>query len=134
MRHLEPRTERDVHGGAAQRLLGSHAGYCLSRAHEPTRVDIVPDLAGYPELRLVDRWSALGPVAMIGLLLVFGGVDAALWGFGVATCALLHTTFTFDALAHGTDVDATFHLLRGLERVGLVRGVRRAALDAAEAP
>jgi stearoyl-CoA desaturase (delta-9 desaturase) len=126
MRHLEPRAERDVHSSTVERLLGSHAGYCLSRAHEPTRVDIVPDLAGYPELRLLDRWSFIGPLAMISLLLAFGGVDAALWGFGVSTCALLHTTFTLDALAHRTEMDATFHVLRGLERLGLVRGVRPA--------
>jgi stearoyl-CoA desaturase (delta-9 desaturase) len=128
LRHLAATAERDVHsraGSAADRLLGSHAGFCLARAHEPPRLDLVPDLAGYPELRLVDRYSPLGPLAMIALLLAFGGVDAALWGFGVSTCALLHTTFTADALAHETELDATFHFLRALEKLGLVRGVQQ---------
>ncbi len=111
-------------GSIVGALLRSHAGFCLSRAHEPTRFELVPDLVGYPELRLVDRWSVVGPLAMIALLLACGGVDAVLWGYGVSTCFLMHTTFTLDSLAHDADGGLTLRVLRALERVGVVSAVR----------
>jgi stearoyl-CoA desaturase (delta-9 desaturase) len=114
--------------GARSSLLGallrSHAGFCLSRAHEPTRFELVPDLVGYPELRLVDRWSLVGPLAMVALLLACGGVNAVLWGYVVSTCFLMHTTFTLDSLAHDADGGPTRRVLRALERLGVVSSVR----------
>ena len=76
------------------RVRASRAGLFVARAHEAARLDLVPELAGYPELRLVDRWSIVGPLTMMVLLLAIGGVDALLWGFCVSTCALFHATVT----------------------------------------
>jgi stearoyl-CoA desaturase (delta-9 desaturase) len=65
--------------------------WILLRSEEP-RLDLVPDLAGYPELRFVDRWSRVGPFALAALLFTVGGLDALLWGGAVSTCLLLHTS------------------------------------------
>jgi fatty-acid desaturase len=97
----------------------------LSRAHEPTRLELVPDLAGYPELRLLDRWSPLGPLVMIAFLLALGGLHALLWGYAVSTCLLWHATFVFGSLSHESDISASYYVLRAMGKLGLVSGVRR---------
>ncbi len=75
-----------------------HSMAWLGRRHEGPHLELVPDLLGYPELRLVERWSALGALALAALLLAAGGLDALLWGYAVSTCFLLHATSTLGAL------------------------------------
>jgi stearoyl-CoA desaturase (Delta-9 desaturase) len=98
--HRYSDTEHDVHSPIRRGFFWSHAGWWLSGRHETTHHELIPDLAGYPELRWVDRWSVLGPLGMIALLLALGGFDAFLWGYVVSTCFLLHGTFTINSLAH----------------------------------
>ena len=168
LHHRYSDTERDVHSPARRGVFWSHLGWWLSRDHQTTRLELIPDFAGYPELRLVDRWSSLGPLALIALLAALGGWDAFLWGYVVSTCMLLHATFTINSLAHlfGTrryattdtsrnnlflalitlgegwhnnhhhymnsasqgffwwEVDVSYYVLKALERLGLVWGLR----------
>jgi len=98
--HRYSDTERDVHSPARRGFLWSHAGWWLSNEHEKTDLSLIPDFAGYPELRWLERWHALGSLGMIALLLAFGGYDAFLWGYVVSTMFLLHGTFTINSLAH----------------------------------
>jgi stearoyl-CoA desaturase (delta-9 desaturase) len=98
--HRYSDTERDVHSPARRGLWWSHLGWWLGRDHETTRLDLIPDFAGYPELRWVDRFSVLGPLSLVGILAALGGYDAFLWGYVVSTCFLLHATFTINSLAH----------------------------------
>lgn len=100
LHHRHADTERDVHSPLCRGLAWSHAGWWLSRKHEAPRLDLVPDLAGYPELRWVDRWSALGPLALAAVLFLAGGLDALLWGFALSTCLVLHASGTIGSLAH----------------------------------
>jgi stearoyl-CoA desaturase (Delta-9 desaturase) len=166
--HRYSDTERDVHSPARRGFLWSHAGWWLSTEHVATRLDLIPDFAGYPELRLVERWNVLGPLGLIALLLAVGGFDAFLWGYVVSTCFLMHGTFTINSLSHvfgsrryaTTDtsrnnlflalitmgegwhnnhhhymnsanqgffwweVDVSFYILKGLEKLGLVWDLR----------
>ncbi len=168
LHHRYSDTERDVHSPARRGFLWSHAGWWMSREHEALRLDQIRDFAGYPELRLVERWSVLGPLGLIALLLAVGGFDAFLWGYVVSTCFLLHGTFTINSLSHvfgsrryaTTDtsrnnlllalitmgegwhnnhhhymnsanqgffwweVDASFYVLKALEKLGLVWDLR----------
>jgi stearoyl-CoA desaturase (delta-9 desaturase) len=168
LHHRYSDTERDVHSPMRRGFFWSHMGWWLSREHEATHLEIIPDFAGYPELRLVDRWSVLGPLGLIALLAALGGWDAFLWGYVVSTCFLLHGTFTINSLAHvfGTrryattdssrnslvlalvtmgegwhnnhhhymnsanqgffwwEVDASYYVLKALEKLGLVWAVR----------
>jgi stearoyl-CoA desaturase (delta-9 desaturase) len=98
--HRYSDTERDVHSPLRRGFWWSHAGWWLSREHEEIRWDLVPDFAGYPELRWLERWHVVGPLGLMALLGLFGGFDAFLWGYVVSTCFLLHGTFTINSLAH----------------------------------
>jgi stearoyl-CoA desaturase (Delta-9 desaturase) len=98
--HRHSDTERDVHSPLRRGFWYSHMGWWLGREHEATDLALIPDFAGYPELRWLDRFHVVGPLALIGGLFLFGGYDAFLWGFVVSTCALMHATFTINSLAH----------------------------------
>jgi stearoyl-CoA desaturase (Delta-9 desaturase) len=90
----------DVHSPLRRGLWWSHVGWILSRRHDATRVERVKDLAAYPELRFLDRYHVLAPLALAAGLLVGGGWPALLWGFFVSTVALWHATFAINSLAH----------------------------------
>jgi len=168
LHHKHSDTERDVHSPMRRGFWWSHMGWWLSREHENTDLSLIPDFAGYPELRWVEKWNVIGVAAIIGGLLAFGGVDAFLWGYVVSTCALMHGTFTINSLSHvfgsrryaTTDtsrnnfllalitmgegwhnnhhhymssanqgfywweIDVSFYILKGLEKVGLVWELR----------
>ena len=166
--HKYSDTERDVHSPMRRGFWWSHMGWWLSREHENTDLALIPDFAGYPELRWIEKWNVLGPLAMIGGLLAFGGFDVFLWAYVVSTCALMHGVFTINSLSHvfgsrryaTTDtsrnnfllalitlgegwhnnhhhymssatqgffwweIDVSFYILKGLEKVGLVWDLR----------
>jgi stearoyl-CoA desaturase (Delta-9 desaturase) len=98
--HKYSDTERDIHSPLRRGFWYAHLGWWTGREHEKTDLSQIPDLAGYPELRFIDRFHVLGVAALIAGLLIFGGYDAFLWGYGVSTCALMHGTFTINSLAH----------------------------------
>ncbi len=166
--HKHSDTERDVHSPLRRGFWWSHMGWWLSREHENGDLALIPDFTGYPELRWVEKWNVLGPLALIVGLLAFGGFDVFLWGYVVSTCFLMHGTFTINSLSHvfgsrryaTTDtsrnnfflalitlgegwhnnhhhymssanqgffwweIDVSFYILKGLEKVGLVWDLR----------
>jgi stearoyl-CoA desaturase (delta-9 desaturase) len=91
----------------------AHLLWLFDPANQATRLDLVPDLARYRELRILDRYHHLVPV--LTALATFGvGVGLAtawpslhtsgwqvfVWGFVVATVALYHSTFAVNSVAH----------------------------------
>lgn len=90
----------DIHSPIASGFWWSHVGWILARRHEATKLERVRDLARYPELRFVERFHGVAPVALAGGLLLAGGFPALLWGFFVSTVALWHGTFVINSLAH----------------------------------
>ena len=98
--HRYSDTERDVHSALRRGFWYSHMGWWLGREHETVDLEKIPDFAGYPELRWLDRYHVVGSLALIGVLVLFGGYDAFLWGYVVSTCVLMHATFTINSLAH----------------------------------
>ncbi|WP_438015839.1 acyl-CoA desaturase [Sorangium sp. So ce315] len=168
--HKYSDTERDVHSPLRRGFWYAHMGWWLGREHEELDLKRIPDFAGFPELRWLDRYHVVGPLGMIALLFAVGGYDAFLWGYVVSTCALMHGTFTINSLAHvfgsrryaTTDtsrnnfwlalitlgegwhnnhhhymssanqgffwweIDVSFYILRGMEKLGLVWDLRTA--------
>ncbi|MGH7865691.1 MAG: acyl-CoA desaturase, partial [Candidatus Binataceae bacterium] len=103
----------DSHSPRQHGLLWSHMGWFLARANYRTRIEAVPDLARYPELRFLDRYDAVVPLLFAVSLYVTGewlasaapalgtsGLQLLVWGFAVSTVVLYQVTFSINSLAH----------------------------------
>jgi stearoyl-CoA desaturase (delta-9 desaturase) len=88
-------------------------GWFLARANFPTKLELVPDLARYRELALLDRFDAAVPALLAAALYTGGaalerfapslgtnGLQLLVWGFAVSTVAVWHATFAINSLAH----------------------------------
>jgi stearoyl-CoA desaturase (delta-9 desaturase) len=113
MHHQRSDEPGDVHSPRQQGFIWSHMGWITSEANFGTNLRIVHDLAGFPELRFLDRFDVLIPIAsgfgMFGLGAALearwpglgtSGAQMLIWGFFISTVALLHGTFTINSLAH----------------------------------
>ena len=111
--HAHADDAHDVHSPRRHGFLWSHMGWFMTRANFATRLERVPDLAKFPELRFLDRYDALVPLTLALLLYVTGialehgapslgtnGAQLLVWGFAISTVALYHVTFTINSLAH----------------------------------
>jgi stearoyl-CoA desaturase (delta-9 desaturase) len=90
----------DVHSPVLRGFWWSHVGWIMARGSDALKVDRVKDLIRFPELRFVDRFHALPPLALAAGLYLAGGWPAVLWGFAVSTVLLWHATFVINSLAH----------------------------------
>jgi stearoyl-CoA desaturase (delta-9 desaturase) len=111
--HRHADTPADVHSPVQHGFLHSHMGWFLSRAGFRTDWSKIPDLVKFPELRLLDRFDLLVPVALAVGLFFFGrwlgvaypelgtsGPQLLVWGFFISTIVLFHVTVTINSLAH----------------------------------
>lgn len=103
----------DVHSPVQHGFLHSHLGWFLTRGGFQTRIDQVPDLAGFPELRWLDRFNNLVPMALAAATFALGawlershpelgtnGPQMLVWGFFASTVLLFHVSVTINSLAH----------------------------------
>jgi stearoyl-CoA desaturase (delta-9 desaturase) len=93
-------TPEDLHSPVRQGFLWSHMGWFLVRRYERSKLERIGDLARFAELRWLDRWHLVPPLALGATLLGLGGWPAFLWGFCVSTVLLWHGTFFINSLAH----------------------------------
>jgi stearoyl-CoA desaturase (delta-9 desaturase) len=111
--HRHSDTALDVHSPVQHGFLWSHMGWFLTRAGFRTDRTVIKDLLRFPELRLLDRFDVLVPVALaVGLFLLGGwlerhhpglgtdGPQLLVWGFFVSTVVLFHATVTINSVAH----------------------------------
>jgi len=103
----------DSHSPAQHGFWWSHVGWFMNRSNFRTRSELIQDLMRYPELRFLDRFDIVAPIALAALLF-FGGTELAdaypqletsgaqllIWGFFISTVLLHHVTFTVNSLAH----------------------------------
>jgi stearoyl-CoA desaturase (delta-9 desaturase) len=78
----------------------SHVGWIIVPDWEETDWDGIKDMARYPELRFLNRFHLLPPIALAVALFFIGGEHALYWGFFVSTVLLWHGTFTINSLSH----------------------------------
>ena len=90
----------DVHSVLQDGFWWSHVGWIVSRQYDATDLSKVRDLARFPELRFLDRYHVLVPIAYATSLWLLGGNWALFWGFFVSTTLLWHGTFTINSLTH----------------------------------
>jgi stearoyl-CoA desaturase (delta-9 desaturase) len=88
-------------------------GWFTARAHFPTNLNLVRDLAKFPELCFLDRFDVVVPVLFAVATYAFGvlldtvaprlgtsGAQMLVWGFFISTVVLYHGTYTINSLAH----------------------------------
>lgn len=89
----------------------SHLGWFLSRAGFRTPLHRVRDLARYPEMRWLNRFDLVAPVGYAAVMYLLGvalsgpfpetnGWQTLVWGYVIATVALMHATFCVNSLSH----------------------------------
>jgi stearoyl-CoA desaturase (Delta-9 desaturase) len=111
--HRHADTARDAHSPRVHGFWWSHMGWFLTPRGFRTDWKRVPDLARYPELRWLDRYDVVVPVAFATLLYLAGsllarrspslhtnGAQLLFWGFFVSTVVLFHASVTINSLAH----------------------------------
>jgi stearoyl-CoA desaturase (Delta-9 desaturase) len=98
--HRHSDTELDVHSPKEHGFFWSHMGWITSPANFPTDFNEVRDLAKYPELRFLDRFDVLVPIALGYVMLLIGGWPFVIWGFFISTVTLFHCTCFINSLAH----------------------------------
>ena len=111
--HLHADDTQDAHSPHQSGFLWAHALWFLARRNFATRHELVAELARYPELRFLDRFDVLVPLALAFAMYILGawlggaypelgtgGWQMLVWGFCISTVALYHATFTVNSLAH----------------------------------
>jgi stearoyl-CoA desaturase (Delta-9 desaturase) len=111
--HAHADDDEDAHSPHRHGFLWAHMGWFLARENFATRGELVKDLAKFPELRFLDRFDVIVPIAFGALLYGAGELLALMapaldtegpmllvWGFCISTVALYHATFTVNSLAH----------------------------------
>ena len=110
--HKTSDTEDDPHS-PLHGVWHSHCGWFLSGQHFSTPTERINDFSRFPELRWLDRFDMLIPIALIVGLWVMGtllaqfapglgtnGIELVLWGYVVSTVLLTHATLLVNSLAH----------------------------------
>jgi stearoyl-CoA desaturase (delta-9 desaturase) len=108
--HSHADAEGDVHSPQMGGLWHAHMGWALRGKNADTNLDLIPDFARYPELRLLNKFHYLpGLVLLIGLFVAgatgwlgshIGGVQAVIWGFFFSTFLVLHVTWAVNSIVH----------------------------------
>ena len=98
--------EGDVHSplygtrNVGEGLWWSHLGWVVHESSTPTVYENIRDFEKFPELRWLDRFQLVPPIAYAATLYLAGGLPWLAWGFFVATAALWHGVFVINSLAH----------------------------------
>lgn len=92
--------EGDVHSVRQKGFFWAHVGWILMRGSQATDWDRIKDLSPLPELRWLNRYWYLPPIALAVALYAVAGSWGFVWGFLVSTTLLWHGTFCVNSLAH----------------------------------
>lgn len=98
--HRHADGERDIHSPLKRGFWWAHVGWVLSNQYDNYDPALIQDFGKFPELRWLDRHYLVPPVALAGVLLLSGGLEAFVWGFVASTVLLFHGTFTINSVAH----------------------------------
>ena len=90
----------DLHSVKQSGFWWAHHGWILARELEGTDLSRIRDFARFPELRWLNRWWMVPPVALGAAFVALGGFHAFAWGFCVGQVVCWHTTFTINSLSH----------------------------------
>jgi stearoyl-CoA desaturase (Delta-9 desaturase) len=92
--------EDDLHSPTLFGFFWSHVGWIISDKYNDTRFDYIADFAKFPELRWLNKYHMVPPIAFAAVIWLIGGLPLFLWAFCVSTTLLWHDTFTINSLSH----------------------------------
>jgi len=98
--HRESDHPSDPHSPRQHGFWTSHIGWIMSRRHTATNLNLVRDLAKYPELRWLASFHWVAPLALAIGCYLLAGWSGLVVGFGCSTVVFWHATFTINSLAH----------------------------------
>ena len=111
--HMHSDTSEDKHSPKEHGFLWSHMGWFLTKSNFVTNTKFIRELIRFPELRIIDRFDLLMPLALsIGLFIAghylnqyepqlnTNGFQLFIWGFSLSTVMLYHATFLVNSVAH----------------------------------
>jgi len=111
--HMYSDTTEDKHSPKEHGFIWSHMGWFLTKSNFVTNTKLIRELIRFPELRIIDRFDLLMPLALSISLWVVGyyleqyepslhtnGFQLFIWGFSVSTIMLYHATFLVNSVAH----------------------------------
>ena len=111
--HMHSDTTEDKHSPKEHGFIWSHMGWFLTKSNFVTNTKLIRELIRFPELRIIDRFDLLMPLALSISLWVLGyyleqyepslhtnGFQLFIWGFSVSTIMLYHATFLVNSVAH----------------------------------
>ena len=101
--HRRADREGDPHSPALAGFYQAHIGWFLDSTRwefvssdNPVRRRLDRDI----ELRWLDRFHGVAPIAFAALLWMIGGFPWLVWGFCVPTVTLAHSTFAINTIGH----------------------------------
>lgn len=97
--HRESDGPGDVHS-PKRGFWYAHQGWIFDKRWQATRLDLIPDFARYPEIRWLNRWHFVPPVALAVGCFAIGGWPGLFWGYFLSTTLLWHSTYTINSLMH----------------------------------
>jgi stearoyl-CoA desaturase (delta-9 desaturase) len=111
--HAHSDQDNDVHSPSQRGFIWSHMGWFLSKRYFVADMSQVRDLLRFPELRLLDRFDILVPVALAVGVFFLGALlertspalgttrwQMLVWGFFVSTVVCYHATYSINSFAH----------------------------------
>jgi stearoyl-CoA desaturase (Delta-9 desaturase) len=98
--HRYSDTEADLHSPTLFGFWWSHVGWILSDRYNHTKSDLIQDFYKYPELRWLNKYHLVPPIALAVILFLAGGWGMLVWGFFLSTVMLWHASFTINSLSH----------------------------------
>jgi stearoyl-CoA desaturase (Delta-9 desaturase) len=111
--HANSDQPSDVHSPVQHGFVRSHVGWFLTIKGFAPDFQLVKDLLKFPELRWLDRFDLVVPVALgVGTFLLGVGLQhwapelgtngwqMLVWGFFISTVVCWHATYTINSLSH----------------------------------
>jgi stearoyl-CoA desaturase (delta-9 desaturase) len=124
--HRHADKPEDLHSPRHQGFLYSHSGWFLDASNRHADLSQIPDLAKFPELIWVDKWSRWIVILFAIAMFIFLGWTGLVWGFFVSTVMIWHTTHMIQSVSHAfggyrrfpTDDDSRNHWWLGVIALG----------------
>jgi stearoyl-CoA desaturase (delta-9 desaturase) len=95
--------EGDPHSPKVSGFYYAHVGWFL-HDDQYSKIDpanpVVRDFSKYPEVRALDTYHFLPPLALAGAMFAIGGLPWLVWGFCLPTATLAHATFAINTINH----------------------------------